>query len=423
MTARTRSISLACPHGEALTSLEAARERVAATALSVAPAGRVGLELEMHLVDLSQPRRRPTWERVGEMLAGLPAMPAGSTVTVEPGGQVELSTRPADGVGAAVAALRDDSAVLRSALAAAGFGTAALGADPARPVSVLNHTGRYGAMHAHFLALGCAGPGRAMMAATAALQVNVDAGEPERWTQRVEHLHRIGPALLAMSACSPMLAGRRSGWSSMRQEAWSGLDAGRVGRFATGDPREAWAEYALAAPVMLVRDERTDEADAVPARVSFASWITGDAKLVRRPTLRDLDYHLTTLFPPVRPRGYLELRYLDAVPARWWPGLAAVATLLADDPNAGAAADEACEQVAGDWDVAARKGLRDPALLRAARACVRAALERTPEELRADVAAYAELVDSGRSPGDLLATRIEDRGPLAALEEEARAER
>jgi glutamate--cysteine ligase len=189
-----------------------------------------------------------------------------------------------------------------------------------------------------------------------------------------------------------------------------------------GAPTEAWAAYALSAPVMLVRDHESGAADAVPARVSFGSWITGDAKLVRRPTLRDLDYHLTTLFPPVRPRGYLELRYLDTVPASWWPALAAITAVLADDPVAAAVAADACAPVADRWAVAAREGLADPLLLRAARSCVFAAVEHAPEPLRAEVAAYAELVDAGRSPGDLIAARIEVSGALAVLEEEARVE-
>ena len=97
--------------------------------------GRVGLELEFHLVDLARPgappdvaRRSRRWWPVCR------AMPSGSRVTLEPGGQIELSTPPAADVVAAVAALQADREVLRAGLAAAGFGAAPLGADPARPV-------------------------------------------------------------------------------------------------------------------------------------------------------------------------------------------------------------------------------------------------------------------------------------------------
>src|SRR5581483_11296778 len=108
----------------------------------------------------------------------------------------------------------------------------------------------------------------------------------------------------------------------------------------------------------------------VIARVPFADWLRGAAPFARRPTLADLDYHLTTLFPPVRPRGYLELRCLDATPDSWWPALAAVAATLLDDPVAADVAAEACAPVARRWTAAARDGLRDPQLRQAAERCL-----------------------------------------------------
>ena len=111
--------------------LTAAREHVEAAALRPGTQGRVGLELEAHLVDLAEPGRRPDWKTVQAVLAGVPPMPCGSSVTLEPGAQVELSTLPMPDVAAAVAALQSDCAVLASALAGAGFGAAALGTDPA----------------------------------------------------------------------------------------------------------------------------------------------------------------------------------------------------------------------------------------------------------------------------------------------------
>jgi glutamate--cysteine ligase len=143
--------------------LEAVREHIMSSALRPSPGGRVGLELEFHLVDLRRPSRRPTWAEVQALLPQLPAMPGGSTITLEPGGQLELSTPPRDDVVAAVAALRADRAVLHAALARAGYGSAPLGADPARPVERINPAGRYAAMEEHFTALGCAEPGKAMI--------------------------------------------------------------------------------------------------------------------------------------------------------------------------------------------------------------------------------------------------------------------
>jgi glutamate--cysteine ligase len=417
MTAQFSSHPLLPALDAPLTDLDAARAHVAQQALRDRPVGEVGLELEMHLVELARPHRRPDWPTVLELVAQLPTLPGGSRVTAEPGGQLELSTPPCATVGDAISALRRDRAALRAGLLARGFGGAAIGADPARPVEVVNHTGRYAAMAQHFAAVGCANAGHAMMASTAALQVNLNAGPAARWAERVAHLHRIGPVLLAISACSPMLGGRASGWRSMRQQAWSGIDARRTDALPAGDPAHAWAQYALDAPVMMVRTGAAY--DPVPSRVSFASWVTGDAKLIRRPTLADLDYHLTTLFPPVRPRGWIELRYLDAVPDRWWPALSAITVALADDPHAAAQAADVCAPVARAWETAGRAGLGDPELHRAARGCLAAVADRVAVELRADVAAYAELVERGRTPGDELADRIADHGPLAVLAEQA----
>jgi glutamate--cysteine ligase len=398
--------------------VEAARARIEATALQPSTARRVGLELELHLVDLRAPARRPTWAQVQALVRQLPPLPGHSSVTVEPGGQLELSTPPAPDVVAAVAALRADLATVRAQLAEAGYGAAALGADPARPVQRVNPAGRYLAMEQHFAALGCAAPGRAMMTATAALQVNVDAGPTTGWTQRLALMRDLGPVLVAVSAASPYLAGRASGWRSMRQEAWHGIDHTRSDPVPGRDPATAWASYALNAPVMLVRDGAA--VTPVIRRVPFRAWLRG-APLGRRPTLADLDYHLTTLFPPIRPRGYVEIRCLDALPDRWWPALAAFTVTLLDDERAADEAADACAPVRGAWSTAARDGVADPRVQAAARRCGEIAARRCPEGLRADVEALAELLDGGHTPGTELRERADSAGPLALLEEQAHA--
>jgi glutamate--cysteine ligase len=289
-------------------------------------------------------------------------------------------------------------------LAAAGLGLAPLGTDPLRPPARVHPGARYAAMGEHFTAAGCADAGLAMMTATASLQVNLEAGPAARWPDRVALAHQLGPVLIAVSACSPLLAGRATGWRSSRQQIWGDLDQARCGPLLGGrDPAGEWAAYALSAPVMLVLDPLTGAAEPVRARASFADWITGEADLGgRRPTAQDLDYHLTTLFPPVRLRGFLEIRYLDAAPEPWWPALAAVTATLLDDPHAADLAADASAPVAGAWDTAARLGLADPALRAAATACLAAALPAVPAVLRPEVEALAGLVERGRSPGDLL---------------------
>jgi glutamate--cysteine ligase len=382
----------------------AARNHIVETALTPSSVGRVGLELEFHLVDLDAPARRPAWDEIQALAAGLPPMPSGSSVTVEPGGQLELSTPPAADTATSVAALQADRTVLRTALGRAGFGTAPLGTDPARPVRRVNPSGRYVAMEQHFAALGCEEPGKAMMSATAALQVNLDAGPEAGWSQRLDLIRSLGPVLVAASACSPYLGGRSSGWHSMRQQIWHGIDHSRSDPVLGSEPRAAWASYALNAPVMLVRDG--DRTTPVTRRVPFRAWLRGASPIDRRPTLDDLDYHLTTLFPPVRPRGWLEFRYLDALPDPWWRVAATVVAALLLDDSAKAAAFRATEGTEDLWLAAARWGLEHPALASAALESVEAALE-AAERVGADaesidaVASYVErYVARGRCPAD-----------------------
>lgn len=403
--------------GAVLTAVPDARAVVAATALTPSAVGPVGLELESHLVDLRHVARRIGWTEIGQLVGNLPAMPARSRVTVEPGGQLELSTTPQPDVVGAVEALRRDHRRLRDALREAGFGIASIGADPARPVHRVNPASRYISMEKHFDALAYGGPGRAMMSATAALQVNLNAGPPERWAERIAHIHRLGPVLGALSACSPLVAGRSSGWRSMRQQIWSELDRARCGPLHAADPADGWARYAMAAPVMLVREPGGRTTTPVTDRVTFADWVRGQTGLPRPPTVDDLDYHLSTLFPPVRLRGYLEIRCLDAVPLRWWPALAALTVTLIDDDVAADLAGDACAGVEDSWTVAARDGLADPTLWRAASRCVEIAAARCPDALRPEVERYAELAVGGRTPGDALRERAAECGPLSVLEE------
>ncbi len=404
--------------------LSAARAHVVEAALTETPArsGLVGLELEMHLVDLADPRQRPDWDRIQDVVTGLPAMPSGSSVTLEPGGQIELSTPPVRGVAGSVASLEADRAVLRAALLDVGLGAAPLGTDPAREVHRINPGRRYLAMERHFEARGCVDPGLAMMTATAALQVNLDAGPRAGWAERTGRIHDLGPVFVAVSACSPLLAGSASGWHSMRQQAWHGIDGRRTAPVSGADPARAWADYALDAPLMLVRDEADGGASRpVTTGASFGDWLAGRAPLGRPPGIPDLDYHLTTLFPPVRPRGYLELRCLDAVPDRWWPALATIVAVLIDDPVAADEAAAACEPVHDAWQTAAREGLADRTLHAAATACVDIAVRHSPPELHDRVDAYAELVAAGRTPGDEVRERAAATDPLTALLEQARA--
>jgi glutamate--cysteine ligase len=407
---------------------EAAYERSCRAALADSDIGTVGLEVETHLVDLGAAASAVPWDTVEPAVEVVRAVTERSSVTVEPGGPLELSGVPAAHVMTAVYEMRRDVTSARLALAPLGLGLAHAGADPLRPPRRVNPRPRYRAMEQHFAATGRAPAGVVMMNSTAALQVNLQAGPQRGWAERVARAHDLGPTLVALSACSPWLSGRDTGWKSARQRAWAGLGARTSGPLpgyrtpgGVRDPAAAWAHYALQAPVILVRTG-TGDAAAVGRSVPFVQWATGAVRLGGRlPTAADLDAHLTTLFPPVRLRGYLELRYLDMTAPRWWPAIAAVTTILMDDPVAADLASDATEPARLRWTEAARDGLGDPVLSRSARRCVEVAAERVPTELRTAVADLAELVSSGRCPGDLLADRITEVGPHAAFEELAHA--
>ena len=405
----------------------AAARYINETCLVDGPLGGVGLELEAHCHDPADPQRRPSWPEMAEALGSVPALPGGSRITMEPGGAVELSGPPALDVVAAAAAMQRDQAVLRSALADAGLGLVHLGADPLRAPQRINPGARYVAMERFFTSSHSDEAGAAMMTSTASIQVNVDAGPRDGWAARVRLAHALGPTMIAITANSPMLGGEFTGWVSTRQRVWGRMDSARCGPIlgASGDdPATDWAQYALKAPVMMVRSTGApDTADIAPVTqwALFVDWADGRVPLGgRRPSIDDLEYHLTTLFPPVRPRGFLEIRYLDSVGDAWWPAIVFTLVTLLDDPAAADIAAEAVEPVATAWDTAARVGLRDQRLRAAATACVAAAAERAPAELADAMQRLVDNVERGRGPGDDFSDAVIEHGLAATVARLAR---
>jgi len=351
--------------------------------------GTVGAELELLCVDRAAPGVRPSLERVAGLLPS--ALPGSSLLTTEPGGQVELSSVPAAGAAAAIAGLAEDLTAVRAALETDRLSLVGLGADPLRPPLRLLRTPRYDCMEAYFAAAGepSASAGPAMMCSTAAVQVSLDAGTRAEAADRWQRAHALGPALVAAFACSPLLHGRATGWRSTRQRIWGALDPSRTCAPPTGlGPVEALTELALGASLMVVRDAG-GVCRPAPAGLTFGQWMREGA-----PSAADLDYHLTTLFPPVRLRGWLELRYLDMLPDPLWQVAVLTAATLLDDPVAADAARDACAPVEGRWADAARLGVSDPDLQRAALGCLTAV--GAPA-----VDAYVERWTArGRSPAD-----------------------
>jgi glutamate--cysteine ligase len=416
--------------GAPLTSLAQAADHITSNCLADTPVGLIGLELEAHCFDMADPMRRPGWRELCDVIKRVPPLPGGSAVTVEPGGAVELSTPPAGGVVAAVDALMTDRAVLRTVFARAGLGLVLLGADPLRLPLRVNPGPRYRAMEQHFKAAGTGAAGAAMMTSTASVQVNVDAGPADGWADRVRLAHALGPTMIAIAANSPLLAGAFSGWRSARQRVWGQLDTARCGPIlgANGDePASDWARYALRAPVMLVRSPAgaagSATAEPVTDYVAFADWVEGQVVLAGRPpTAADLDYHLTTLFPPVRPRRSLEIRYLDSVPDALWPALVFTLVTLLDDPAAADVAARVTEPVATAWDIAARVGLADRRLHASATRCVEAAAERVPPALQDSMQRLVRMVEAASCPGEEFAERAIRCGVVRAVTQLARGE-
>ena len=343
--------------------------RIRAICFKTGPPALLGVELEWTLHHTSAPaaplRAGTLWRALGQPPPPRP-LPAGGSLSVEPGGQLEISSAPAASLPALRAAVDADRAHLDDLLAPAGLTLGRHGIDPHRAPGRLVRSPRYDAMEDTFDARGPAG--RVMMCSTAGLQLCVDAGTAGELTVRWAAAAALGPPLLALFANSRRHAGRDTGLASARMAAWQAMDprlTGPVGaETVPHDPAGAWVRYALAAPLVCVR--RDGGRWTAPAGVTLADWARG--ALPRRPTTADVDYHLSTLFPPVRPRGYLEVRYLDAQPGDDWIVPAAVlAALLADPAVTGRALDLALP-TAGRWTEAARLGLADPALRRTAAA-------------------------------------------------------
>jgi glutamate--cysteine ligase len=268
--------------------------------------GLVGVELELiPVTDTPSPRPvAPEW-----LAAGFDAgFVRAAAPTFEPGGQLELSPPPRPTVEDLAA---DVAALLRRATAIAaarGIRLEAVGLNPyhsCTDVPLRLPSRRYLAMQRAFDEVGP--DGRRMMRLTASLQIAVDLlpGRAGREQWLVANL--AGPPLAAAFANSAVAAGRPAGITGARTRIWQNVDLRRTGydgrHLDLTDPVGGYAAFAAAAPRLPIRE-------------------------AQRPA-----YHLSTLFPPVRPRGgYLEVRYLDAQPLWRIPeAVAVVASLLYDD--------------------------------------------------------------------------------------------
>jgi len=357
-------------HSAGVRSREQAEGYVAMVCFKHGPPQLHGVELEWTVHHRSDPRRPLDRSQLGTALGlhaprtisahpGQRQLPGQSMVTVEPGGQVEISTPPTRSPGDLIAIANSDAATLTELLNEHGLVLGRQGTDPHRPPTRLLDVPRYEAMQAAFDRIGPSG--LRMMCSTASLQVCLDAGEADQYATRWRAAHALGPALVAMFANSPNLAGRHTGWASSRLRATLGTcPPFTLPPEPSEDPANQWARLAMEAPVICVRSD--DASWAAPPGLTFATWIAEPKRVGRHPTLDDLDYHLSTLFPPVRPKGYLEFRYLDAQDgSRWVTPFALLAALMARPSTVDRVLD-VTEASAGRWYEAARDGLADPVL-------------------------------------------------------------
>nr|WP_246038207.1 glutamate-cysteine ligase family protein [Saccharothrix texasensis] len=346
---------------------------VASVCFKHGPPRLLGVELEWTVHHVEDPSRPLDAKTLAAALGGhapptlVPdspqrPLPSGTPLTVEPGGQVEISTPPRESLTDLLKTVAADIDHLHSLLGPAGLRLGQHGADPFRPPRRMLQVPRYAAMEHAFAPIGP--EGITMMCSTAGLQVCLDFGLASDLPKRWAAVHALGPVVTALFANSPGVNGRRTDWASARMRTLYATDPVRTRAAAVcANPAEAWAKRVLDTPVIAVR--RPGPNWLPPHPLTFADWIAG--ALDRPPTADDLDYHLTLQFPPVRPRGYLEVRYLDSPPqGRWLPPVVLMAALFSTSEYV----DEVLavtEGAANRWLAAARYGLADPVLARAAR--------------------------------------------------------
>jgi glutamate--cysteine ligase len=373
-----------------------------------------GVEVEWLTFPVANPAGHVPLAETEAAVAAAGTLPGGCRVSFEPGGQLELSS-PADLPPGACQAVAEDLAHLRPHLSDAGIGLVGIGLDPVRRERRVLRFPRYTAMEKYFNTFGT--EGRTMMCSTTSVQVNLDMGSGQEVEDRWRLVHLVGPVFTAAFASSPFHRGAPTGWRSTRAAVWRAMDHSRtapVGLSAPGP--EAWARYALDARVMLIR-ETPERFLALTEPLTFREWMTRGHE-AGFPDLDDLAYHLTTLFPPVRPRGWLEMRMIDSLPVPWWRVPVLVAAALVHDPEAADRAGRACAPAANRWMEAARHGLAHPTLAAAAEECFTAAIEALPRIGAFGTAAavteafYDRFVARGRSPADDLLDAWASTGAL-----------
>ena len=252
---------------------------------------------------------------------------SGLSVSIEPGGQVELSGRPFHDVHEIAAELDRHLEKCRALCAELGLELLATGYRPwGTPRSAAwMPKARYRVMRPFLAARGSRAED--MMAMTGSVQASYDFGSERDMAEKLRAALAVQPAVVALYANSPVVEGRPSGWKSFRAAVWEDVDGARSGllpfAFEPGFERDAYrryAEWALSVPMIFVRREgRYLETGGATFRDFMAGALTGVTA-----TLSDWEDHLSTLFPEVRVKGVVEVRGADACDASMTKALAAL---------------------------------------------------------------------------------------------------
>jgi glutamate--cysteine ligase len=349
--------------------------------------------------------------------------PKGGIISLEPGGQLELSGAPLVNLHETEEELRQHLIEVREVGDELGIGFLGIGFSPKWTLAEtpVMPKARYAIMQRYMPTRGKLGLD--MMFRTATVQVNLDFADETDMVAKMRVGLALQPVATALFANSPFTAGKPNGFKSYRAEIWRDTDPDRTGNlpfvFEAGMGFERYVDYALEVPMYFVyRNGRYIDV----AGASFKDFIAGrlDRLPGEYPTFDDWADHLTTLFPDVRLKRFLEMRGADAGPYAELMALPAFWVGLLYDASAQAEA----YALVSDWTDSERRTLRDqvPRLGLAtpfrsstvgevARQAVaiagrglkrRAALDRDGDDERKHLARLAETAAEMRSPADRL---------------------
>ncbi|MEM7060398.1 MAG: glutamate--cysteine ligase [Pseudomonadota bacterium] len=310
----------------------------------------------------------------------------GANVSLEPGGQLELSGAPLETIHETCDEVNDHLAEVKSVADEIGVGFIGLGAAPhwTHDQMPMMPKGRYKLMTRYMGEVGT--HGTQMMYRTCTVQVNLDFASEADMVQKLRVALALQPVATALFANSPFFEGKTNGHMSWRSRIWRSLDADRTGMlpwvFEDGMGFERWAEYALDVPMYFVYRDGV-YIDALG--MSFRDFLKGELPALpgEKPKLSDWADHLTTIFPEARIKKFIEMRGADGGPWRRLCALPAFWVGLCYDQGA----LDAAWDLAKDWTAEEREQLRIDASVHGLRAEIRG---RSMQDLARDVLAIAD---------------------------------